>query len=115
MKISECTFCHQLLVFLSLHILSFQAICSNFFIILLKSSHVLPRLRELTFLHSLSNIPMYEGSLCVHEVELVVESGPSLSYGGGVGQHAHGSLDHCQVTSRDHSGGLIINTNFEPS
>jgi hypothetical protein len=29
-----------------------------------------------------------EGTLGVHEIELVVESGPGLGDGGGVGQHA---------------------------
>ena len=34
---------------------------------------------------------MHEGALGVHEIELVVQPGPGLSDGRGVGQHAHGT------------------------
>src|SRR5690606_8343984 len=53
-----------------------------------KSSQVLTGLGEFTFLHTLTNIPMNERTLGVHEIELVAESVPCLRDGGGVGQQA---------------------------
>merc|ERR1711892_920899 len=70
----------------------FQAVHSNLFIILFESCHVFPSLRELSLLHTLSHIPMNKSSLGIHQVKLVVKSGPGLSNGCCVGQHAHGPL-----------------------
>ena len=36
---------------------------------------------------------MDEGSLGVHKIKLMIQTGPGLSNSGGVGQHADGSLD----------------------
>ena len=38
------------------------------------------------------DVPVDERSLGVHQVELVVQAGPGLGDGGGVAQHAHGTL-----------------------
>lgn len=57
-------------------------------VITLEGSQVLTGLGEFTFLHTLTNVPVDEGTLGVHEVELVVESRPGLGDGRGVGQHA---------------------------
>jgi len=56
-----------------------------------------------------------EGSLGVHEIELVVKSGPCLGDGGGVGQHADGTLDLGEVTSGDDGWWLVVDTNLEAS
>merc|ERR1712203_389597 len=61
---------------------------SNFFVILLQGSHVLPGLGELSLLHSLSHVPVNKSSLPVHEVKLDVEPAPGRLDGGGVGDHA---------------------------
>ena len=58
---------------------------------------------------------MHEGSLGVHEVELVVQPGPGLSDGGGVGEHADGSLDLGQVSTRDDGGRLVVDADLEAS
>ena len=55
---------------------------------------------------------MDEGSLGVHEVKLMVKSGPGLSDGGGVGQHTDSSLYLSQVTSRYSSGRLVVDANL---
>jgi len=54
-----------------------------------------------------------EGSLGVHKIELVVDSGEDLSDGGGVGDHADGSHDLGEVTSGDNGGGLVVDTALE--
>jgi hypothetical protein len=55
---------------------------------------------------------MDEGSLGVHEIELVIDSGEDFSDGGGVGDH-DGSHDLGEITSWDNGGWLIVDTTFE--
>jgi len=54
-----------------------------------------------------------EGTLGVHQVELVVEARPSLSDGCGVAQHAYRSLHFGQVSSWHNGRRLIVEPNFE--
>jgi len=56
-----------------------------------------------------------EGSLGVHEIELVINSGEDLSDGSGVGDHADGSHDLGEITTGNNSGGLVVNTALETS
>ena len=56
---------------------------------------------------------MDEGALGVHKIELVVQSGPGLSDGGGVGQHADGTLDLGQISAGDDGGGLVVDTDLK--
>ena len=56
---------------------------------------------------------MHKSTLGVHEVKLVVEPGPGLSYGGGVGQHADTPGNLGQVTPRHHGGRLVIDPHLE--
>jgi len=62
---------------------------------------------------------MHEGTLAVHEVELVVKSRPGLSNGGGVGKHGNGSLDVSEATilrsGRDSHGLLVVDAELETS
>ena len=58
---------------------------------------------------------MNKSSLGIHEVKLVVQPGPGLHDGGGVGEGADGSMDLSEVTARDHCGGLVVDTNLEAS
>merc|ERR1719510_964761 len=76
-------------------------------------SHVLPSLREFSLLHALPDVPVDEGSLSVHQVELVVQPGPGLGDGGGVGEHAHSSLDLGKISSGHHGGWLVVDANLE--
>merc|ERR1711899_250468 len=101
------------LVFFSTLSLGLKAVHANLLVVLLKSSHVLSGLGELSLLHALSNVPVDEGTLGVHQVELVVKSGPRLRDGGRVGEHADGSLHLGEVTSRHHGWGLVVDTHLE--
>ena len=58
---------------------------------------------------------MDEGTLGVHEIELVIDSGEDLSDGSGVGDHAHSAHDLGEVTTWDDSGWLIVDTALEAS
>ncbi|PWA21167.1 hypothetical protein CCH79_00009382 [Gambusia affinis] len=88
---------------------------TDLFIILLQGSHVLPGLGELSLLHALTHIPMNEGSLGVHQIKLVVEPSPGLCNGRGVAQHAHSPLDLGYVSTRNHSGRLVVDAHLETS
>ena len=56
--------------------------------------------------------PVDESPLGVHKIELVVESGPGLGNGGGVGQHADSSGYLSEVPTRHHSWGLVVDANL---
>lgn len=58
------------------------------------------------------NLPVHERSLGVHKVELAIQAGPGLSYGGGVAQHAHSTLHLGQVTPGHSGGGLVVYTHL---
>merc|ERR1719225_258989 len=88
---------------------------ADFFVILLKSSKILPGLRELTLLHTLSNVPVDKSPLGVHEVKLMVKSGPGLSNSSGIAQHTDSPADLCKVATRDNSGWLVVNACLETS
>ena len=51
---------------------------------------------------------MNKSSLGVHEVKLVVQPGPGLHDGGGVGEAADGPHHFGQVSSRHNSGRLVV-------
>ena len=56
---------------------------------------------------------MDEGSLGVHEIELVVDSGEDLSDGSGVGDHAAGSHDLGEITTWKNGWWLIVDSALE--
>jgi len=85
----------------------------DFLIVLLESSKILTGLGELTLLHTLTDVPVDEGTLGVHEVELVVDAGEDLSDGRGIGDHAHGALDAGKVATGDNSGRLVVDAALE--
>ena len=66
----------------SVTVIRLSRIQSDLFIILLQGSDVLPGLSELSLLHAFPDVPVDEGPLGVHQVELVVQPGPSLAYRG---------------------------------
>lgn len=115
-----------------------QGVAGNLLVVALKGSQVLTGLGEFTLLHTLTNVPVDESTLGVHEVELVVESGPGLGDGGGVGQHAatfdlplaflclenvayqmeknlHSALEVGKVAVGDLLGRLVADTDLETS
>merc|ERR1711899_147921 len=109
----QIVFLWSLLVFFSTLSLGLKAVHADLLVVLLKSSHVLPGLGELSLLHALSDVPVDEGTLGVHQVELVVKSGPRLRDGGRVGEHADGSLHLGQVPAGHHGGRLVVDANLE--
>lgn len=95
-----------------------ERVSRDLLVVLLEGSQVLTGLAELAFLHTLADVPVDEGTLAVHEVELVVETGPRLGNGGGVGQHGHGPLDGGQAAIGGGGGGnsdglLVVDANLE--
>merc|ERR1719461_123835 len=101
------------LVFVSFSVVNIDRVESDLLVVLLESGEILPGLGELSLLHALPDVPVDEGPLGVHQVELVVQPGPGLGDCGGVGEHADGSLDLGQVGSRDHGGRLVVDADLE--
>jgi len=54
-----------------------------------------------------------ESTLGVHEIELAGKGGPGLGNGRGVGQHADGAVDLCEIAVGHHLGGLVADTDLE--
>merc|ERR1712149_96660 len=88
---------------------------TDLLVILLESSKVLTGLGELTLLHTLTNIPVDEGTLGVHKIELVVHASEHLGNGGGVGDHAAGTLHLGEIATRHHSWWLVIDATLKAS
>jgi len=88
-------------------------VLADLLVILLEGGKVLAGLGELALLHTLTDVPVDEGTLGVHEVELVVQARPGLGDGGGVGEHADGPGDLGDITSGDDDGGLVVDANLE--
>merc|ERR1712173_318498 len=102
------------LVFISFSVINIDRVESDLLVVLLESSEILPGLGELSLLHALSDVPVDEGPLGVHQVELVVKPGPGLSDGSGVGEHADSSGSFGQIPSRDDGWRLVVDANLEP-
>merc|ERR1711926_1173 len=77
---------------------------TNFFVILLQSSHVFSGFREFTFFHTLSNVPVHKSTLGIHKIKLMIQTSPSFSNCCGVAQHAYSSLNLGQITTWYDSG-----------
>ena len=56
---------------------------------------------------------MDEGTLGVHEVELVVKAAPGLGDGGGVSEHADSPLDLGKIATWDDGWWLVVDTDLE--
>merc|ERR1719411_2337047 len=82
----------ELLVLVAFHVLV-GGLLRDLFVVLLHRGQVLAGLTELAFLHTLSDIPVDEGTLGVHQVKLVVHASHDLGDGRGVGDHEHGALN----------------------
>ena len=58
-------------------------------------------------------LPVNKCTLGVHQIKLVIKSCPGLSNGSGVGEHTDAPRHLCQVSSRNHSWWLVVDTNLE--
>jgi len=56
---------------------------------------------------------MDEGTLGVHQIELMIDSGEDFSDSSGVGDHAHSTHNLGQITTRDDGWRLVVDTTFE--
>jgi hypothetical protein len=105
---------------LGLNLLGLEAVSGNLLVVLLQGREILTGLGELAFLHTLTDVPVDEGTLAVHEVELVVETVPGLGDGGGVAKHGDGAVDRGQgaiVGARRGNGDglLVVDAELETS
>ena len=78
----------ELLVSIVIIIVLLIVVTADLLVVQLQGGEVLPGLRELSLLHALPHIPEYEGPLGIHEVKLVIQPGPGLHDGSGVGEAA---------------------------
>merc|ERR1712167_516205 len=74
---------------------------------------ILAGLGELTLLHALTDVPVDECTLGVHQIELVVNAREHLGDGRRVGDHAHGTLHLGEIATRDDRGRLVVDAAFE--
>merc|ERR1712094_27654 len=95
--------------------LTLHGLGTDLLVILLKGSKVLTTPGELTLLHTLTDIPVDEGTLGVHKIELVVDASEDLGNGGGVGDHTAGTLDLGKVTTGHNSWWLVVDATLEAS
>ncbi len=58
-------------------------------------------------------LPMNEGPFGVHEIELVVQTGPRFHDGCGVGEAADGAVHLGQISPWDYGGRLVINAHLK--
>merc|ERR1711862_196556 len=94
--------------------LSLSRLDANLFIVFFQGSKIFASLREFTFLHTLTNIPVYERTLRVHQVELMIDPRKHLSDRSRVTDHAYCTHDLRQVASRHDRGRLVVDTALEP-
>jgi len=92
---------------------AFDGVDSDLFVVLLQSSQIFSGLREFSLFHTFTDIPVNEGSLGVHKIELVVKSSPGFGNSGGVAQHANSSLDLGQISAWNDGWWLVIDTDLE--
>ncbi|CAG0920258.1 unnamed protein product, partial [Notodromas monacha] len=91
----------------------FSRINPHLFIVLLQGGQILASLRKLAFFHAFTHVPVNKGTFGVHQVKLVIESGPGLGNGSSVGQHAHGSLHFGQIAAGHDCGRLVVDADFK--
>merc|ERR1712188_357964 len=106
---------HFELLLLILLTFTFHGLGTNLLVVFLKGSKILTTLRELSFFHTLTNVPGNEGTLGGHEIKLVVHAGEHLCHCGGVGDHAASTLHLGQVTTWHHGGWLVVDAALEAS
>mmetsp|Transcript_19637 Transcript_19637/g.22574 ORF Transcript_19637/g.22574 Transcript_19637/m.22574 type:complete len:488 (-) Transcript_19637:42-1505(-) len=86
---------------------------ADLLVVLLQSSQILAGLGELTLLHTLTDVPVNERTLAVHQIELVVNAREHLGDGRRVRDHAHSALHLGEVAAGHHGRGLVVDTALE--
>merc|ERR1712184_221638 len=64
----------ELIAIAFLFTLTFGSFDTDLLVVLLQRSQILTGLGELAFFHPLPNVPMHEGTLGIHEIELMVDT-----------------------------------------
>ena len=59
------------------------------------------------------DLPVNKSPLGIHQVELVVKSGPSLGDSGRVAQHADGALNFGEIATRDNRWWLVVDSDLD--
>merc|ERR1712232_1448860 len=95
--------------------LTFCGLDAHLLVVLLQRRQVFTSLGELAFLHALTDIPVHEGTLGVHEIELVIDAGEDLGDSSGVADHAHSAHDLGEVTTWHDGRWLIVDAALEGS
>merc|ERR1712219_92183 len=96
------------LVLLLIFALTLSGLGADLLVVLLEGSKILTGLGELTFLHTLTDVPVDEGTLGVHEVELVVDTGQSLGDSSRVGNHGASAHNLGKIATRHDGGRLVV-------
>merc|ERR1719163_2220300 len=94
---------------------TFGGLDADLLVVLLESSKILAGLRELALLHTLTDVPVDEGALRVHQIELVVDAGEDLSDSRGVADHADSAHNLREVATRHDSWWLVVDAALEAS
>merc|ERR1719217_1495039 len=86
---------------------------ANLLIVLFQRSEIFASFAELTFFHALTNIPMDEGALAVHKIELVINAGEHFGDGRTVTDHTASTHDLRQIAAGNHCGRLVVDAALE--
>jgi len=94
---------------------AFSGFSANFFVILLEGSKIFSCLREFSFFHTFSDVPVDESTLGIHKIELVINTRKSFGNSSGVGDHAYSSLNTSQITTWNDCRRLVVDAALEAS
>ena len=89
--------------------LALGRLSADLLVVLLEGGQVLTGLGEFALLHALAHIPVHEGALGVHQVELVVDARVELGDRGGIGHHRDGAHDLGEVATGNDRRRLVVN------
>ena len=101
--------CHIILTIQLPKVYATYAKYSKNAIIILKSLYAVHHL----FINQIEDLPVHEGALGIHEIELVIKTSPGLGDGGRVAQHAHGALHLGQVTAGNDGWWLVVDADLK--
>jgi len=92
-----------------------DGVSTDLLVVLLEGSEVLAGLDELTLLHALTDVPVDEGTLGEHEVELAVNALEDLGDGSGVREHGDSAVGRGELVTGDDGGLVLVDAALEAS
>eukprot|EP00962_Isochrysis_galbana_P018968 scaffold5504_cov101-Isochrysis_galbana.AAC.5 len=108
--------CSELFILILLALLlalTLGRVGADLLVVLLERGHVFAGLGELTLLHALADVPVDEGALGVHQVELVVDTRVEFGDARRVGHHGDGAHHLGQVASGHDRRRLVVDAALE--